>query len=356
VTASLANNWETQYDEAKAEFSAGNWPFWAGLDAGKPAAGIAGRVYVATDTRIIYRDSGTAWVKVGVVDWGNIDGKPSTFPPSAHKTTHASDGSDVLTPADIGAVDKAGDTMTGDLTVERAGTPVLTVQTTAAQSQDAILVIKGARATSTTGDIAQLHLCDGSNAEYEPLAKITARKQASNTQQGNLLFMVNDGSGTFNTVLKIDKDGNLYAINDKKILTHTIKREVDGSMVFKSSELFSDNTETSMTSISTVEFTEVKTVSVNVDSVNWLQIDFEVYSNYPGDFYFAIKYGVDILYQDTSPSSIGETIYTWYSRYVNVAEVTGTIQLKICIKTTGGGYQAKIRGTNGHGNEYEEVK
>lgn len=35
----------------------------------------------------------------------------------SHKSTHASGGSDVLTPADIGAVNKAGDTMTGALTV-----------------------------------------------------------------------------------------------------------------------------------------------------------------------------------------------------------------------------------------------
>ncbi len=36
----------------------------AGLDADKPAAGTAGRLYVATDTQIIYRDTGTTWAKV----------------------------------------------------------------------------------------------------------------------------------------------------------------------------------------------------------------------------------------------------------------------------------------------------
>jgi WD40 repeat protein len=53
--------------------------------------------------------------------WADIPDKPATFPPSAYKSTHASGGSDVLTPADIGAVNKAGDTMTGDLTFDATG-------------------------------------------------------------------------------------------------------------------------------------------------------------------------------------------------------------------------------------------
>lgn len=130
---------------AKRIVNAGNTPsIQAGTDASKPAPGTAGRLYVATDTQIIYRDTGSAWAKVGVVKWGDIDGKPATFPPSAHthagsditskvssasaadtvpwtgvsgkpssfppsahKSTHASGGSDPLTPGDIGAATKA---------------------------------------------------------------------------------------------------------------------------------------------------------------------------------------------------------------------------------------------------------
>lgn len=76
----------------KRVINAGSTPsIQAGLDANKPAAGTAGRLYVATDTQIIYRDTGTAWQKVGVVKWGDIEEKPSSFPPSAH--SHA--GSDI---------------------------------------------------------------------------------------------------------------------------------------------------------------------------------------------------------------------------------------------------------------------
>jgi len=40
--------------------------------------------------------------------WNDVQGKPSNFTPSAHKSTHASGGSDALTPSDIGAETPAG--------------------------------------------------------------------------------------------------------------------------------------------------------------------------------------------------------------------------------------------------------
>src|SRR5262249_2269701 len=54
-----------------------------GADASKPAAGTAGRLYVASDTQRVYRDSGSAWVLMGVVGWADLAAKPSTFTPSS---------------------------------------------------------------------------------------------------------------------------------------------------------------------------------------------------------------------------------------------------------------------------------
>lgn len=51
----------------------------AGTQASKPAAGTAGRVYIETDTARIMRDDGSAWQKVGVVNWADLDGTPTTI-------------------------------------------------------------------------------------------------------------------------------------------------------------------------------------------------------------------------------------------------------------------------------------
>lgn len=59
----------------------------AGLDASKPTAGTVGRLYIATDTNKIYRDTGSNWQVVSTINWNDIVGKPSSYPPSTH--THA---------------------------------------------------------------------------------------------------------------------------------------------------------------------------------------------------------------------------------------------------------------------------
>lgn len=48
-----------------------------GLDAAKPAAGTAGRIYIATDTGAHYRDSGAAWVLIHPVSGAGL--APSTI-------------------------------------------------------------------------------------------------------------------------------------------------------------------------------------------------------------------------------------------------------------------------------------
>lgn len=91
-----------------------------GPESNRPNPGVVNRLYVTLDTGIVYADTGTEWKQVGgisQIDWANIIGKPSTFPPSPHASEHAVGGSDPIKPEDIGAVKKSGDTMTGGLTI-----------------------------------------------------------------------------------------------------------------------------------------------------------------------------------------------------------------------------------------------
>ena len=53
----------------------------------------------------------------GSVSWSEVYGKPSVFPPSSHASSHASNGSDALSPSDIGAAPAASPTFTGVITV-----------------------------------------------------------------------------------------------------------------------------------------------------------------------------------------------------------------------------------------------
>ncbi len=58
-----------------------------GLDANKPAAGMAGRFWLSTDTLALYYDDGTAWNLVGIL--GGLD-------LTSHSTRHAYGGADAL--------------------------------------------------------------------------------------------------------------------------------------------------------------------------------------------------------------------------------------------------------------------
>jgi len=80
-----------------------------GLDADKPTAGVAGRLYFATDTKILYRDNGTAWEEIlrgeTAIRLAQLSEKshvsltdvtPDQHHPQLHAASHKEGGADAL--------------------------------------------------------------------------------------------------------------------------------------------------------------------------------------------------------------------------------------------------------------------
>jgi len=74
-----------------------------GTLSARPSAGVVGRIYIASDTKAIYYDNGSAWVQVATLSWNDLTNKPSSFTPSAHASSHRTGGGDAIAPSDIGA-------------------------------------------------------------------------------------------------------------------------------------------------------------------------------------------------------------------------------------------------------------
>lgn len=75
-----------------------------GTLANRPAPEIVGRIYFAYDASRIFYDTGTSWQALGAATWTDIEGKPSTFAPSVHASSHAVGGVDAVSPSSIGAL------------------------------------------------------------------------------------------------------------------------------------------------------------------------------------------------------------------------------------------------------------
>lgn len=99
----------------------------------------------------------------GASTWGELEGKPSTFTPSAHKTSHATGGSDALTPSDISATWR---------TV--SSSPNISGDTTLTAGRNRIITLIG------TGATANVDLPGTGNEEGDTLVLLTSFFAPSN--------------------------------------------------------------------------------------------------------------------------------------------------------------------------------
>jgi hypothetical protein len=74
-----------------------------GLDASKPSAGVAGRIYYATDTGKAYLDTGSTWVLTGSPLLGNINGTISASQIAANAVTANALAANAVTASAIAA-------------------------------------------------------------------------------------------------------------------------------------------------------------------------------------------------------------------------------------------------------------
>jgi hypothetical protein len=114
----------------------------------------------------------------------------------------------------LATVTARGSTSANDITISKAGAPVLTVETSATSGQDALIKIGGARTSSSTSDIAMIAFRNETTSAYT-LAQISAMDPSGAHANGNgrLVFRTSNG-GTLSDTLIIPNTGKLTYSGD----------------------------------------------------------------------------------------------------------------------------------------------
>ena len=203
--------------QAGAVQNAGTAPsIKTGLDASKGSAGAQGSLYVASDTQIIYRSTGSTWAKVGVTSYNDLDDKPATAGlPNMFKTVMA--GPTVLNPDTttdtLRFAAGSGITLTGSDT-----TDTITISASTGGGGVSAHTHAGTDITSQVGDSGDLNALAG--GKYPYLAS-TAQAASSGAPSngpykmvcGSVNIFVSSGIGTISPGVSMSGVVSMLAAN-----------------------------------------------------------------------------------------------------------------------------------------------
>jgi hypothetical protein len=321
ITSTLANNWETQYSEVKAE---------------------------------VEKIDGTSGIKT---DWSNLANKPTSFTPSAHKASHASGGSDPLTPADIGAetpagaqskadtaesnakaasVSKAGDTMAGEFILEN----MFRMRDLTGTDDGFAKVYYEA-----TGTELRIYPADGENTTLSAAMKL---RLYYNGAYYDVWHAGNDGAGS-------GLDAGLLEGYKSNLLARGLKLTSMNSYAYDSGEHASNDIEKAIQA--TTAWTAIgKQFTVNCDIVTLLKTDYEIsIENSTSTSYITYIRIKDVLTGESfaeasyAGSSLG--VYYWITAYADVGHLLGNRTFEIEMKYSGNnGWNIKNREFDCHKN------
>lgn len=145
--------------------------------------------------------------------WAGVSGKPAAFPPAGHNASHAADGTDALTPADIGAqpagsYQPAGDyALASDPRLTDARTPTAHAGTHAAGGPDALTSFSG-----ELRDVAERHQALGSVSGTATVDLSLGNSVSAIITAATTLAFAGAAPGICRTVLLTLTNGGAYTV------------------------------------------------------------------------------------------------------------------------------------------------